>query len=252
MLDHHDLRSPRRPRAIASVSDPVGAAIRGRLLRRYKRFLADVETDAGERLTVHCPNPGSMRGMNTPGMAVRCSTSDAPHRKLRHTLEMVRSGRIWVGVHTLRANRVAARLFETRSLPAFRRHDSVQREIKVGMNTRLDFALHRKGDAQPTYIEVKSVTLAAGRRARFPDSVTERGRKHLEVLSHLRSRGARAALLFVVQRADCDSVEPAGDIDPEYQEALYRAAEAGVEIWAVGARVTARAVRSERLLPVHL
>ena len=151
MLDHHDLRSPARPRAIASVSDPVGAAIRGRLLRRYKRFLADVETDAGERLTVHCPNPGSMRGMNTPGMAVRCSTSDAPHRKLRHTLEMVRSGRIWVGVHTLRANRVAARLFETRSLPAFRRHDSVQREIKVGMPVKVHFEDRPEGVTLPLW-----------------------------------------------------------------------------------------------------
>lgn len=242
----------RRPRALPRLSVPIGAEIRGRLLRRYKRFFADIEQPDGRRLTVHCPNPGSMLGLTTPGASVRCSTSDAPHRKLRHTLEMIRCGRIWVGLHTLRANRVAARLLEAGVLTAFRGYEQVQPEVAIGNRTRLDFALHRAGDPRPAFVEVKSVTLAEGRRARFPDSVTERGRKHLDALAALRRKGSRAVLLFVVQRADCDSVEPADDIDPAYGEALRRAVAAGVEVCAVGTRVTARCIELERELPVRL
>ena len=242
----------RRPRALPHLGVPVGAEIRGRFLRRYKRFFADIEQPDGRTLTVHCPNPGSMRGLTAPGSAVRCSTSDAPHRKLRHTLEMIRCGRIWVGLHTLRANRVAARLLRAGALPAFRGYTEVRAEVAVEEGTRLDFSLHRPGQSNPAFVEVKSVTLAEGRHARFPDSVTVRGRKHLDTLTRLRRQGSRTALLFVVQRADCDSVEPADDIDPAYGEALRRAAGAGVEIWAVGTRVTARRIAVERQLPVRL
>ena len=242
----------RRPRALPPLAIPVGAEIRGRLLRRYKRFFADIEVPDGRTLTVHCPNPGSMRGLTAPGSSVRCSTSDAPHRKLRHTLEMIRCGRIWVGLHTLRANRVAAKLLGEGALPPFQGHTEIRAEVTVEEGTRLDFALHRPGQSDPVFVEVKSVTLAEGQRARFPDSVTVRGRKHLDTLARLRHQGSRAALLFVVQRADCDSVEAADDIDPAYGEALRRAAAAGVEIWAVGTRVTARRIELERQLPVRL
>ena len=242
----------RQPRSLPSLAVPVGAEIRGRLLRRYKRFFADIEQSDGRTLTVHCPNPGSMRGLTVPGSAVRCSTSDAPHRKLRHTLEMIRCGRIWVGLHTLRANRVAAKLLSEGALPPFQEYTEVRAEVAVEEGTRLDFALRRPGQPDPAFVEVKSVTLAEGRRARFPDSVTVRGRKHLDTLTRLRRQGSRSALLFIVQRADCDSVEPADDIDPAYGEALRRAAAAGVEIWAVGTRVTARRIALERQLPVRL
>jgi sugar fermentation stimulation protein A len=232
----------------------VDAHLRGRLLRRYKRFFADVETDDGRTLTVHCPNPGSMLGCDTPGAAVRCSQSDAPHRKLRHTLEMVRSGRVWVGLHTGRANPLAARALAAglpRELAGYR---EVRREVAVAGGSRLDFRLDgRPRDRRPAFLEVKSVTLAGGGGlALFPDSVTERGRRHLETLARLRRQGARAALLFLVQRGDCDRVAPADAIDPAYGEALRRAARAGVELFALGARVTAREVRVERSLPVLL
>ena len=246
------LQPIRRPRALAPLAVPVGAEIRGRLLRRYKRFFADIERPDGRTLTVHCPNPGSMRGLTAPGSAVRCSTSDAPHRKLRHTLEMIRCGRIWVGLHTLRANRVAAKLLGEGVLPAFQDYTEVRAEVAVEEGTRLDFSLHHPGSSRPAFVEVKSVTLAEGRQARFPDSVTVRGQKHLETLIRLRRQGSRAALLFIVQRADCDSVEPADDIDPAYGEALRRAVVAGVEIWAVGTRVTAGGIAVERQLPVRL
>ncbi|MDH3211096.1 MAG: DNA/RNA nuclease SfsA [Myxococcales bacterium] len=229
------------------------ARLRGRLVRRYRRFFADVATEDGETLTVHCPNPGSMLGCATPGAAVRCSTSDNPRRKLRHTLEMIRAGRAWIGLHTGRANAVVARALEAGIVPELAGYGEIRREVRVGEGTRLDFALaRRRGDRRAAYVEVKSVTLAEGSLALFPDSVTERGRRHVETLERLRRRGSRAVLLFLVQRADCDRVAPADAIDPAYATSLRAAARAGVEIFALGARVTARAITVERRLPVAL
>jgi sugar fermentation stimulation protein A len=231
-------------------------------VRRYKRFLADVETRDGQVLTVHCPNPGSMLGMNTPGSAVRCQAHDDPKRKLRHSLEMIRVGRVWVGTNTARANQLAERVLARGGVPALAGYRTVRREVSLpdalrdpgeSVRTRLDFALEdHPTDPRPAYVEVKSVTLASGRCARFPDSVTARGRRHMEALERLARRGVRAAVLFVVQRGDCDRVEPADDIDPAYGDALRRAAAAGVEVHALGARVTARGIAVERGLPVAL
>lgn len=228
------------------------AEIAGRLVRRYKRFLADVETEAGESLTVHCPNPGSMLGLDAPGSPVRLSRSDDPRRKLAHTLEMIRVGRTWVGLHTGRANALVERALAASALPALAGYRERRREVAVAGGSRLDFRLDGGPDGRPCYVEVKSVTLACARAARFPDSVTLRGRRHLEALARLRRRGARAVLLFLVQRGDCDWIEPADDIDPDYGKALRRAARAGVELVGVRARVGPRAIRIERRLPVRL
>ncbi len=245
-------RATGRPAPAISRDAPLAA----RFLRRYKRFFADVETADGDTLTVHCADPGSLRGFHRPGAAVRCSTSDNPKRRLRHTLEMMRIGRIWVGLHPARGNDVADAAIAAgvpRALSGYARRD---REVTPGgeiARGRLDFRLSdHLHDARPAWLEVKSVTLAEGSTALFPDSVTERGRRHLEVLRTLRGRGERAALLFVVQRADCDRVAPADAIDPAYGEALRRAAEDGVELFAIGTRVTAHAIRVERELPVVL
>ena len=241
------------PQGLA-VTAPLEAPIAGRFVRRYKRFFADVETDAGT-LTVHCANPGSMKGFHRPGAAVRCSTSDNPKRKLRHTLEMMRVGRTWVGLHTGRANGLVALALAAglpRKLAGYR---SIRREVVAAhgrLSARLDFRLSGHATARDAWVEVKSVTLAEKGLALFPDSVTERGRRHADLLRELRARGSRAALVFLVQRADCDRVAPADDIDPEYGRALRRAAAAGVEIYALGARVTSRAIRIERELPVLL
>jgi sugar fermentation stimulation protein A len=235
------------------VRTPLDAPLRGRFLRRYKRFFADVETGDGRTLTVHCPNPGSMLGFQRPGAAVRCSTSDDPRRKLRHTLEMMRVGRTWVGLHTGRANAVAARALAAGLPRALAGYSQVTREVVPHgeRRTRLDFRLSGHGsDTRDAWVEVKSVTLAEGPLALFPDSVTERGRRHLEVLERLRDRGERAVLLFLVQRSDCDRVAAAERIDPAYAAALRRAVRAGVEVYALGARVTARAIAVERELPV--
>jgi sugar fermentation stimulation protein A len=236
-----------------TFSLPVAAAVRGTLLRRYQRFFADVRTEAGETLTVHCPNPGSLRGVVREGAAVRCSRSASPARRLPYTLEMIRAGRAWVGVHTHLANGFAARLLAAEALPALAGYTSVRREVAVADGSRLDFRLEgRRGDPRPAFVEVKSVTLAQGACARFPDSVTARGRRHAESLAALRAAGARAVLLFVVQRADCVRVEPADDVDPGYAAALREAVRAGVEVLAVRARVLPTAIHYEGPLPVAL
>jgi sugar fermentation stimulation protein A len=229
------------------------APLAARFVRRYKRFLADVETGAGQILTVHCPNPGSMLGFHRPGAAVRCSASDDPRRKLHHTLEMMRIGRTWVGLHALRANAVVESALRSGAPRGLAVYTELDREVGVANGTRLDFRLSGGArDTRPAYLEVKSVTLAKGRLALFPDSVTERGRRHIEALRGLCAEGARAALLFLVQRNDCDRVAPADHIDPAYGAALRRAAAAGVELFALSARVSARAIRVERELPVEL
>jgi sugar fermentation stimulation protein A len=231
----------------------VAADLEGRLLRRYKRFLADVETREGRKLTVHCPNPGSMRGLIREGASVRCSRSDDPRRKLRHTLEMIRVGRTWVGIHTGRANAVAEAALRANAIGALAGYPRLRREVVTPQGSRIDFRLDgHPDDPRPAWLEVKSVTLAEGNLARFPDSVTERGRRHAVALADLVESGARSALLFVVQRADCDRVEPADDIDPAYGAALREAASRGVEVLALGARVTASSIRAESALPVLL
>ncbi|MEE3328138.1 MAG: DNA/RNA nuclease SfsA, partial [Myxococcota bacterium] len=194
----------RRPaRKLESTRLTIAANLRGRLLRRYKRFLADIEMESGEVVTVHCPNPGSMRGTSQPGSAVRCSTSENPKRKLKHTLEMIRVGRIWVGLHTLRANQIAAQALASGTIPSLRDYPVVRQEVSIGPS-RLDFVLEgHPRDARRTWVEVKSVTMAEGSTALFPDAVSDRAKRHLETLATQVRMGDRAVLLYVVQRADC-------------------------------------------------
>jgi sugar fermentation stimulation protein A len=234
-----------------NVRLPVRAELAGRLLSRYKRFFADVELVDGSKVTVHCPNPGSMLGCAEPGSEVRCSTSDDPRRKLRHTLEMIRVGRTWVGLHTGLANAFAARAIEAGAIPELAGYRELRREVAVGEGSRLDFRLSG-GRRRSAFVEVKSVTLARDGVARFPDSVSERARRHAQTLVRLRAEGHRAVQLYVVQRGDCVRVEPADDIDPGYGEALREAARAGVELLAVRARVSPRGLELDDALPVVL
>lgn len=243
-----------RSTLLRPVSLPIEASLRGRLVRRYKRFLADVRLEDGREITVHCPNPGSMLGTQRPGSAVRCSSHDNPKRKLPQTLEMIRVGRVWVGLHAARANALAERVLTSGAYPPLSGYARIAREVAIEEGSRLDFRLDGGDDDDPApcWIEVKSVTLCEDGRARFPDAVTARGRRHLEHLMARRARGERVALLYVVQRADAESVAPADDIDPAYGQTLRAAARAGVELHALGARVQARRIRVERALPVLL
>ena len=241
------------PRLLDPISVPIEANLQARLIRRYKRFLADIKLPDGSELTVHCPNPGSMLGPQAPGAAVRCSTHDDPKRKYRHTLEMIRVGRVWVGLHAAKANRIAETALSQQAYSPFAGYETLTREAAVEEGSRFDFRLDDHPEERaPCWIEVKSVTLCADRAARFPDAVTSRGRKHLAHLVSRHKAGDRAALLYIVQRADADSVAPADDIDPEYGQALREAAAEGVEIHALSARVLGRRINLERVLPVHL
>ncbi len=224
-----------------------------RLVRRYKRFFAEVEHAAtGELITAHCPNPGSMLGLLEAGARVRCSTSADPKRKLAHTLEMIEIGHAWVGLHTGRANPLARAALEAGCVPELRGYRELRAEPVPEPGSRLDFALTEHARGEPdAWLEVKSVTLS--RRpglAEFPDAVTARGLKHALLLARLAKSGARAVLLFLVQRGDCDAVALADDIDATYGRALREAVAQGVLVRALGARVSAHEIAIERELPV--
>jgi len=242
-----------QPLKLKTTSIPIEARLEAVLVRRYKRFLADVELPDGEIRTIHCPNPGSMSGTKKPGSKVRCSTHDNPKRKLAHTLEMIRVGRSWVGLHAVKANGIARRALEAGAYSPFAGYEQIDREVSVREGSRFDFRLSGHPDhAEPCWVEVKSVTLCENRAARFPDAVTERGRRHLEHLIARRQAGERAALLYIVQRADADSVAPADDIDPAYGAALREAVTAGVEVQAWSARVEPLGIELERRLEIDL
>ncbi len=203
----------------------------GVLLRRYKRFLADVELEDGSTVTVHCPNTGSMRGCLGDRWPVLLSQSGNPKRKYPLTWEMVHNGRCWIGINTHLANILAVEAIEGGAIPELCGYDSLRREVSYGSSSRIDILL--EGTDNPCWVEVKNVTLVddQGRYA-FPDAVTERGRKHLRELQQMVLRGDRAVMLFIIQRSDGSTFAPAADIDPAYAEELRRAASNGVEVFA--------------------
>jgi sugar fermentation stimulation protein A len=217
-------------------ADPL---ITGRLIRRYKRFLADVELDGGGTITAHCPNTGAMLGCDEPGSPVWLSRSDSPGRKYPHTWELVetRDGTL-VGIHTGRTNGLVAEALANERIPELAGYDSVQREVRiVEMKSRLDFFL-ADGPGPSCYLEVKNVTAAVQEGvALFPDAVSVRAARHASDLAMLTRAGHRAVLLFCVQRGDVAEVRPADHIDPQYGRALRDAVAAGVEVCAYRCRV---------------
>jgi sugar fermentation stimulation protein A len=225
----------------------------GVLLRRYQRFLADVRLDSGETVTAHCANTGSMLGLKEPGYRVWLSRSDNPKRKLAWTWELVEpSPGVLSGIHTGRANALVQEALEAGLIPELAGYTALRREAPLGeagsrSDLRLEFA------AGPCHVEVKSVTAAVGEGVGyFPDAVSERAAKHLRELSARVAQGERAAVVFCAQRPDVDEVRPADAIDPTFSTALRHAAAAGVELYALGARVTSEEIVLERRLPVQL
>lgn len=208
----------------------------GTLVRRYKRFLADIELPGGDVITAHCANPGAMTTCAVEGGRVWISESDDPRRKLRFTWELAEVGGEMLSINTGRSNRVVEEALLAGKIPELDGFDELEREKKVG-DSRIDFAL-RRGRDKPDLVEVKTVTLAVGdRAAAFPDSVTARGKRHVEELIDARERGHRAALLFLCARTGIDRVRLAGDIDPDYAAAARRAETEGVDIVAYGCRL---------------
>lgn len=220
----------------------------GRLIRRYQRFLADVELDNGEVVTVHCPNSGSMKGCNLPGSPVYLSMSDNPGRKYPHTWELVLADGCWAGINTQFPNRLVREAIENGVVKELQGYNDIRPEVRYGESSRIDLLLSRPGER--CWVEVKNVTLVEGGRALFPDAVTIRGQKHLRELMAVVKQGERGVIFFVVQRADGDAVSPADRIDPEYGRLLRLAIAEGVEALAYRARVTPTEVLLTERLPV--
>jgi sugar fermentation stimulation protein A len=210
-----------------------------RLLRRYKRFLADVVFEDGREATVHTPNPGAMLGLTTPGLRVWISTSAAKTRKLPHTLELVESpSGALVDVNTGRPNALAAEAVTAGAIPELAAYSEMRREVRYGEASRIDILLQAE-DAAPCWIEVKGVTLS--RRpglAEWPDCVSKRAATHVRELAARVRTGDRAVVLFVVQRSDCNHCSVAADLDPAFAQALDLAMETGVEVLTYGCRLT--------------
>jgi len=224
------------------------------LVRRYKRFLADVIFDTGEMTTVHVPNPGAMTGLDKPYSRVWLSDSQNPMRSLRYTWELIEadcgSGSEIVGVNTIQPNLLVAEALQAGLFPQLRDYPTIRREVKYGTNSRADFVL--EAPQRPRcYLEVKNVHLMrTPRLAEFPDSVTVRGAKHLDDLATMVAQGARAVLLFIVQIASAERFTVAGDIDPAYAAGFARARAKGVEVLAWRCKINVEGIDIVAPVPV--
>ena len=222
----------------------------GRLIRRYMRFLADVELTTGEVVKVHCPNPGAMLGLKDAGMTVWLEPNDDPKKKLNYGWRLVElpDGH-WAGIDTGVPNRVVAEALAARQVPDLAAAETIRPEVKYGQNSRVDFFL--TGNGPDTYVEVKNVHLRRdGDWAEFPDCVTTRGTKHLHDLMDVVASGHRAVMFYLVQRTDCARLKMAGDLDPDYARAFDAARAAGVEVLCYDTRIDLTGVTLGRPLPV--
>lgn len=215
-----------------------------RLIRRYKRFLADCTLEDGREVVAHCANPGSMMGLAAEGTKIWLEPNDDPKKKLKYGWRLVdHENGHFTGVDTALPNRAVRAALEARKIELLRAYDTVRAEVKYAENSRIDFLLSADG-LPDAYVEVKSVTLSrTSGLAEFPDSVTSRGAKHLAALAQMAQAGHRAVLLYLVQRTDCTYVDMARDIDPVYATAHEAATQAGVETLCLGTNISPREVR---------
>ena len=214
-----------------------------RLIRRYKRFLADCVLDCGREVTAHCANPGSMLGLAEPGTKIWLEPNDDPRKKLKFGWRLVdHENGHFTGVDTSVPNRTLRAALEARQIAPLAAYGTVRPEVKYGQSSRIDFLLSEPG-LPDAYVEVKSVTLSREPGlAEFPDSRTARGAKHLEELSAMARAGHRAVMLYLVQRTDADRFALARDIDPDYSAAFDRAWAAGVERLIYSTRITSEGI----------
>ena len=226
--------------------------LRGTLIKRYKRFLADVKLDSGETVTAHCPNSGSMKACSEPGRPVYISKADNPKRKLKFTWEIIDMGSSLVGVNTQVPNRLVAHGIVKGQVPELDGYDDLKREVTTSPGSRLDIGLYGKRDAPDCFVEVKNCTLVEDGLAMFPDAVTTRGQKHLKELIRLKKEGYRAVIFYLVQRSDAKRFEPAIQIDPDYAKWLKAAVAAGVEALAYDVVIDVKQIRLNQRRPIHL
>ncbi len=228
--------------------------VRGTLIKRYKRFLADVALDGGRQVTAHCANPGSMLGLAEPGSPVWLSESDNPKRKLKFSWELVEvdigRGPALVGINTAHPNGLVADAIDRGVIAELGGYDGLRREVRYGANSRIDILLESSG-ANPCYVEIKNVHLMRKPGlAEFPDSVTARGAKHLGELTRMIEAGSRAVMVYLVQREDADELALARDIDPAYGAAFDAARSAGVEALCYACSLSQRGIEVDRPIPV--
>jgi len=224
---------------------------RATLVKRYKRFLADMVLETGEAITAHVANSGAMTGLNAPGLECWLSRSDNPSRKLPWSWELARIDGHLVGINTSHPNAIVAEAIQAGEIPELTGYAALRREVAYGKNSRVDILLTAE-DRPDCYVEVKNVHLKRGPAAEFPDAVTARGTKHLGELSDMVAEGKRAAMLFLVQRDDCDYFAPAADIDPVYAQALHNAVTSGVECLCYSCRLSLDGITVDRPLPMRL
>jgi len=235
--------------------DPL---IRGRLIRRYKRFLTDIEITGDDGvardITAHCPNPGAMLGLAAPDSEVWLSPARNPARKLKYTWELTRVGEHLVGINTGLPNALVAEALAAGTIAELAGYDSIRREVRYGENSQIDFLL-KADERPPCYVEIKNVHLKRDMTpdsglAEFPDSVTARGAKHLRELASVVAGGGRAVMLYIVQRGDCDRFALAGDLDPAYAAAFSNARQQGVEAICYACEVARDSIVVANALPI--
>ncbi len=231
--------------------------VSGTLIKRYKRFLADVILETGEVITAHCPNSGSMKGCAVPGSLVFLSQSDNPKRKYRYTWELVEGPGTLIGINTQVPNKLVKHAIEKGLIPELSGYDRVTGEVKTSTHTRLDLLLEKtqhpeNKETRKCYVEIKNCTLVEEGMAMFPDAVTERGQKHLEELETLVSQGHRGVIFFLIQRMDAKEFRPADEIDKAYGEKLRKAFQNGVEILVRDTVIHTERIRIGHPLPISL
>jgi len=223
--------------------------IKGKLIKRYKRFMADVELENGDVVTAHCANSGSMLSVQEAGSTVWLSPSNNPKRKLKYTWEIIEVDGHNVGINTSHPNKIVEEAILDGLVPELSGYATLRREVKYGQNSRIDILL--EDNEKPTcYVEVKNVTLRRGDNADFPDAVTTRGAKHLRELGDMVEQGHRAVMFYLVQRPDCKVMDIARDIDPTYDAELKTAIKRGVEVICYQCRVETDEINVDSPLPV--
>ena len=222
--------------------------VHGTLIKRYKRFLADVRLDDGSEITAHCTNSGSMKSCLENGAEVFLSPVNDPKRKTKFTWEMIKINDNWVGINTGNPNKLAFEAVSEGLIQELSGYTHVKREVKFE-DSRFD--LYAEKENEKCFIEVKNVTMKEGKYALFPDAVTTRGQKHLKTLMEVRKKGMRAVMLYIIQRSDVEIFAPATEIDPEYAKMLHRAVKAGVEVFPYLAKVTPEKIEIVRKLPLE-
>jgi len=223
--------------------------VHGTLIKRYKRFLADVKLDDGTEVVAHCTNSGSMKSCLEEGAEVYLSPVNDPKRKTKFTWEMIKINDDWVGINTGNPNKLAFEAISDGKIPELEGYTTVKREVKFG-DSRFD--IYAENEREKCFVEVKNVTLKEGRFALFPDAVTTRGLKHLKTLMQVKEQGMRAVMLYIIQRSDVEIFAPAREIDPVYSKTLNMAIEAGVEVIPVNAKVTPETIELGEILPFKI